>query len=420
MAFLCFLGGGLEMYDPVLPKVAGRMLRAIEEKTDLPLTYWTQTMASPQVVHALGLSSDGVRQLAQRQSLDNSQVEMEQALDQPSLEEEASTLITLTSIQFQGVTILGDMELKGIVEPFIRTPMTHEKMLDIGMAVESYYRRNNYSARAVLPPQDLQDGVLMVEVIESVFTQIEIEQALDQLPKTQSHVAALIKAQQKPGETLNTKTLDRGLALPNEPSNLSVQTQLLAGQETGEIGLLLSIYQARTYQAEQTVDNGGSRSTGVLLSLANITWLNPGDLADLFNLTLVHTLGSDYARLADSLPTGIDGWRVWVNFSLKNQDVVKSDPHVTGALGLAVSQGMERDYPLLRVDDRSANSGFYRDLKPVGGSSTYPTGEGSDASAQLIQLALQPQLESGIRLTTFYDWGQVCVQQDPSYPVGSI
>jgi len=192
MAFLCFLGAGLEMYDPVLPKVAGRTLRAIEEKTDLPLTHWTQTMASPQVVQALGLSSDGVGQLPQRQTLNNSQLEREQAPGQPTLEEEASTLITLTSIQFQGVTILGDMELKGIVEPFIHTPMTYEKMLDIGMAVESYYRRNNYLARAVLPPQDLTGGVLMVEVIESVFTQIEIDATVEGATEHVVHQIAFV------------------------------------------------------------------------------------------------------------------------------------------------------------------------------------------------------------------------------------
>lgn len=403
MAFLCFLGAGLEIYDPVLPKVAGRVLRAIEEKTDLPVANWTQTMASPQVVQALGLNPGGVGHLQQRQALADSQLEGEPTPDQPSLEEEASTLITLTSIKFQGVTLLGDMELKGIVAPFINKPMTYEKMLDIGMEIESYYRRNNYLARAMLAPQDLTDGVLTVDVIESVFTQIEIEQELDQLPKTQDHVMALIKAQQKPGEPLNTKSLDRGLALANDLPGLSVQGKLREGKENGETDLLLSIYQGRTRQVELTVDNGGSRSTGALRSMASMTWFNPNDWGDLFNLTVVHTLGSDYARLAYSLPIGLDGWRMGANFSLMKYDVIKGEQGMVGAFGQAVTRGLEWVYPLLRADDRSATvtltadaksfqntsaqgllmsdyqakvlaaqiSGFYRDLNPGGGTGTY-------------------------------------------------
>lgn len=397
MAFLCFLGVGVEIYDPVLPKAAERMLRAIEEKTDLPVTHWTQTLASPKVVQALGMSPNGVGTRQQSQALGNSQVEGEQAPGQPTLEEEASTLIKLTSIQFKGVTILGDMELKGIVEPFINTPMTYEKMLDVGMAVESYYRRNNYLARAVLPPQDLTDGVLTVDVIESVFTQIEIEQALEQLPKTQSHVTALIKAQQKPAVPLNTKSLDRGLASVNDLPDVSDQDKWREGEQSGETDFLLSLYQARSYQAELTVDNGGSRSTGALLSLVSVTWFNANDLADLFNLNRVYAIGSDVARMAYSLPIGFDGWRMDANFSLMNYEVIKGE------------QGKVLPAQL---------TGLHRDLNPGGGTGPYPTGESYVADALMIQLAFQPQLESRIRLTTFYDWEQVCLQHDPSYTVG--
>jgi hemolysin activation/secretion protein len=57
-------------------------------------------------------------------------------------------------------------------------------------------------------------------------------------------------------------------------------------------------------------------------------------------------------------------------------------------------------------------------LGGMNGVRAYPTGEGSGTDAQMLQLELQHQLESGIRLATFYDWGQVWLQHDPSYPGG--
>jgi hemolysin activation/secretion protein len=456
---------------------------------------------------------------------------MDKMVEQQEVEEAAKALITLKHIQFEGVTILGDMELKGIVEPFLNTPMTYEQMLEIGMVVEQYYRKNNYLARAVLPPQDLTDGLLTVDVIESVFSKVEIEQELADLPNTQAHVEAIIEAQQKTGEPLNSKSLDRALALANDLPGMSAQGTLRQGREAGETELLLKLYQGRTRQTELSMDNAGSRSTGAMRLLANMTWFNPNDLADLLNVVAVHTQGSDYARLAYSVPVGTDGWRMGANASVMDYKVIVGEQGMVGAVGRAVTQGLEWVYPLLRADDRSATvtltadakkfentsaqgllmsdyqakvmaaqvAGFYRDLNPGGGTGTYsvqvthgdlnlagslnqetdkngagtagsfnklkvnatwqeplttktsaflsytaqvadknldssekmqlggmngvrayPTGEGSGADAQIIQLELRHQLDSGVTLTSFYDWGQVWLYRSPDFPGGPV
>jgi hemolysin activation/secretion protein len=520
IAFLCLLAGSLEIYDPVAPKDAGTVLRAIEEKTELPVTDWVEAITGTTI------AKPAPRKGSAKTIVDAA---MDKMMEQQEVEQAAKALITLKNVQFTGVTILGDMELKGIVEPYLNTPMTYEQMLEIGMVVESYYRKNNYLARAMLPPQDLTDGVLTVDVIESVFSKVEIEQELEDLPNTQAHVTAIIEAQQKIGEPLNSKSLDRALALANDLPGMSAQGSLRQGREAGETELLLKLYQGRTRQAELTLDNGGSRSTGAMRYLISLNWFNPNDIGDLLNVVAVHTKGSDYARLAYSTVVGSEGWRMGVNLSAMSYEVVVGDQGMVGAVGRAVTQGMEWLYPLLRADDRSATvtltadtkkfentsaqgllmsdysakvmaaqvSGFYRDLNPGGGTGTYslqlshgsinldgslsqqtdattvhtegvfnkirlngswqqaltnqtsafvsytgqlsdknldssekmqlggmngvrayPTGEGSGSDAQLIQLELRHQLENGINMATFYDWGQVWLQHDPSYPGG--
>jgi len=514
--FLCLLVGALDVYDPVLPRNTGEVLRAIEEKTTLPVTEWAETITGKPIGKALP-PRDVVR------------AAMDKVIESQEVEQAAKELITLKHVKFQGVTILGDMELRGLMEPFLNTPMSYEQMLEIGMVVESYYRQNNYLARAILPPQDLTEGVLLVDVIESVFSKVEIEQELEELPNTQAHVTALIENQQRTGEPLNTKSIDRALALANDVPGLNVQGSLRQGREAGETELLLKLYQGRTRQAELSIDNGGSRSTGAIRLMATLNWFNPNDLADLLNVVAVHTQGSDYARLAYSVPVGTDGWRMGVNTSLMDYKVIVGDQGMVGAVGRAVTQGLEWVYPMLRADDSSATvtvsadkktfqntsaqgllmsdyqskvltaqvSGFYRDLNPGGGTGTYsvqlssgevdltgslsqqtdknttqtegvfnklrlngtwqqavttqtsafvsytaqvadknldssekmqlggmngvrayPTGEGSGSEGQMVQLELRHQLENGINLAAFYDWGQVWLQHDPNYPGG--
>ena len=124
IAFLCLLAGSLEIYDPVLPKDAGTVLRAIEQKTELPITDWAEAITGK--TFAKPAQPRGLVDAA-----------MDKMMEQKEVEQAAKELIILKNIKFQGVTILGDMELKGIVEPFINTPMTYEQMLEIGMVVET-------------------------------------------------------------------------------------------------------------------------------------------------------------------------------------------------------------------------------------------------------------------------------------------
>lgn len=399
IAFLCLLGGSLSIYDPVLPKNTGAVLRAIENKTKLPVTEWTEAITGKPIT----ANSTELPSPAEVYAPGTVGALMEKIVEEKEVIEAAKSQITLKSITFKGVTILGDMELKGLVEPFINTPMTYEQMLEIGMVVESYYRSNNYLARAILPPQDLTDGVLTVDVIESVFSKVEVEQELADLPNTQAHVAAIIESQQKIGEPLNAKSLDRALALANDVPGISAQGSLRQGREAGETELLLKLYQGRTRQAELSMDNAGSRSTGFMRVMASMTWFNPNDMADLLNVVAVHTKGSDYARLAYSIPVGVEGWRMGMNLSAINYEVVVGEEGILGAVGHSFTKGMEWLYPLIRRDDVSATvsltadiknfknisaqsqlisdydtkvvaaqvSGFMRDINPGGGTGTY-------------------------------------------------
>ena len=527
LALIGLLFGGLELYEQPMPPKAGAVLRQIEETTQLPITDVVQAVTgvvtgktfSQPSVHAR--SGKNIQQIMQEELAEKQALEKDQA--------EGKLNVTLTGIRFKGTSLLSDKELQPVVAKFLNTSMNYEQMLDIGMAVESYYRQHNHLARVILPPQDLSSGVLELDVIESVVSKIEVEEQLVELPNTEDHILALLKAQQPVGGHLNTQSLERGLALANDLPGVSVQASLKEGQQAGDTELLLKMYQTRTRDADVTFDNAGSRSTGAERLMATLTLLNPTDKQDMFNLVGVLTRGSEYLRTAYSLPIGLDGWRMGANLSFMNYKVVVGDVGMVGAFGNAVTKGLEWVYPLLRSNEASATvsinadakhfkntsaqgllmsdyeakvlstqiAGFYRSLEPGGGSGTYlvqysqgninldgslsqvtdasgahteggfgkfktaltwqqplttqtsafisytgqlanknldssekmqlggingvrayPTGEGSGSDGQLVQMELRHQLDNGVTVAGFYDWGKVWQQHDPNFPGG--
>ena len=372
VTFLCVLAGLFEIYQLVKSdKPAPRRAEETEpETTQLPPSL-------PEVVQperAIATNPTPPAGMAQRKVV----VSRAAPAADPAL-------VTLRSIQFKGVTLLGEMELKGLTERFILVPMSYERMLDIGAAVESYYRKNNYLARVILPPQDLSQGVLQVEVIESTLSQADVDKKLSPTPQPQS-------------PPLHSPPLDRSLALLHDMPNMHAQ-----GAQANETELLLKLYQNRSRQAELVMDNGGPRATGTLRTLINVSWLSPTAMADFLNMVAVHSQGSDYARLAYSLPVGQDGWRLGMGVAAMSYEMLRGESSLIGTVGRAIAKGLDLTYPLLRKPDARATltlaaenknfqnssnqpvsksdystqvlsaqvSGFYRDLSPNGGSGAY-------------------------------------------------
>jgi hemolysin activation/secretion protein len=447
IAFICLFFGWLELYEQPIPQTAGDVLRQIEEKTSLPVVDAVEAVTGSAVpkpnIHAG--SGKNIQQIMQEELAERKAIEEAQA--------EGKLVVTLSQINFQGVSILGDLELKEAVAKYLNVPMNYEQMLEIGMTVESYYRQHNYLARVILPPQDLSSGVLQLDVIESVVSKVEVEQKLEELPNTQAHVLALIAAQQAQGEYLNTKSVERGLALANDVPGVSVQASLKEGDKAGDTEVLLKMYQTRSMDSDITIDNAGSRSTGAERLMATLNVFNPNDIQDLLNLVGVHTKGSDYVRTAYSVPIGVAGWRIGANVSLMKYQVILGDIGVVGAFGEAVTRGLEWTYPLLRSNEANSTvtlnadtkrfkntsaydrlmsdtearvlsaqvAGFYRNLDPDGGSGTYLV-QFSQGRINLLDGDLKPTDATGAqtegafgKVKTTLTWQQPVTTQTSTY-----
>jgi hemolysin activation/secretion protein len=111
------------------------------------------------------------------------------------------------------------------------------------------------------------------------------------------------------------------------------------------------------------MDNIGARSTGRNRLTTNLNLNSPLDLADLFSGNFVHTGGSDYLRLAYSIPVGSDGWRVGANLSTLSYKLVAAEFAAMNAKGASTSMGLEANYPIIRSRLKNLYVGLNYDRK---------------------------------------------------------
>lgn len=253
--------------------------------------------------------------------------------------------ITVKQFRFAGNTLLSAEQLAPIVAGYLNRPLDFAQLQAAAAAVAEAYRTAGWIVNAYLPEQDIQDGIVTLQIVEAVFGKLQREGGhAGRVPSAQ--IDSLFAAQQAPGTSLNAGALDRALLLADDLPGISVAGSLAAGSREGETDLILKSADEPLLVGEAALDNTGSRSTGSDRLTANLSVNSPLGLGDLLSVNAIHSRGNDYLRLGYTLPVGSDGWRVGINVSDLRYKLITLDPDKDK--GTSSVAGLEASYPILR------------------------------------------------------------------------
>lgn len=260
--------------------------------------------------------------------------------------------VTLKSIRFVGNTRLTSEQLGPVVQRYLNQPQTFSQLQQAAVDITDAYRAAGWLVRAYLPKQDLGGGELTIQIIEAVFGAVSLDGAASARVKFEQ-IARIFQKQQASGQPVNVAALDRALLLADDLPGVSVAGSLIAGQKDGETGLSVKLADEPLAAVDASLDNTGSRSTGSDRLGANLALNSPLGVGDLLGASAAHTQGSDYLRLAATVPVGSDGWRVGANASALTYHIISPEFAALNSLGDSTGFGLEASYPLVRQRSRN-------------------------------------------------------------------
>lgn len=262
--------------------------------------------------------------------------------------------VTVERFRFEGNTLLTDAVLAQAVAPYLQRPLDFQGLQSAALAVAEAYRRAGWIVRAYLPRQEIAGGVVTIQVVEAVFGGARVDPA----DAATTHVPAAralayVERAQPTGAPLSADALDRALLLLDDLPGLTASGNLAAGAREGETALVLRLADEAWFSGDLGLDNAGNRSTGQARATANLALNSPARIGDQLQLNLMHTRGSDYARVGYTLPVGTAGWRVGANASHLGYELVQADFAPLQAKGDSSTVGLEASYPLLRSREKN-------------------------------------------------------------------
>ena len=255
--------------------------------------------------------------------------------------------VTVKQFRFVGNTLLTAEQLTPALASFLNRPLDFAGLQQATAAVSEAYRAAGWLVRVYLPRQDITDGIVTLQIVESIFGKVRLEGALPSR-LTAGRAEGTIAAAQQAGQALKADALDRAMLLLDDLPGVAVSGNLAPGSGEAETDLVLQLTDEPLLSGEAGLDNTGSRSTGGRRLTANAFLNSPLKIGDQLAANLVHTEGSDYVRLAYSLPVGHDGLRFGINTSRLNYKVITSEFAAANINGNSSSSGLDAQYPLVR------------------------------------------------------------------------
>lgn len=262
----------------------------------------------------------------------------------PEIQPRSGVTVQVKALRFAGNTLLTAEQLAPAVSGFVERTLGFEELQRAADAVAAAYTEAGWIARVYLPEQDISEGVVTLQVVEAHFGGVRREGEPSQRVQS-AELEAYFRSRQAEGEPLNATRLDRALLLADDLPGVSVAGTLAPGNTDGETALVLQTTDEPLVYGDVSVDNTGSRSTGSERLSVNLNVNSPGGRGELLAVNLLHTRGSDYARVGLTVPMGYDGLRLGANVSDMKYSVVTG----SAATGSSSSMGLDLSYPLVRA-----------------------------------------------------------------------
>ena len=244
---------------------------------------------------------------------------------------------TITVERFEVVesTIFSPEELAVVTQPFTQRPISLVELFQARSAVTQLYVDRGYiTSGAYIPPQQLRDGVVRIQIVEGTLEEITITGTQRLKP---SYIRNRIALATK--EPLNRDRLLEALQLLQlNPLIENLSAELSAGTRPGQSVLEVRVSEAETFDTQVTLDNGRSPSVGTFRRRLQLSEANLLGLGDGLSAAYTNTAGSNSLDISYTLP--LNARNGTLNF----------------AYGTSSSQVIEEPFDQLDID---ANSRYY-------------------------------------------------------------
>lgn len=292
-------------------------MRQKHRRQALPRTLFCLTLLGTALSQAATIpdAGDALRSLEPRMPLTPAPSLPEALLPEqplPDVDAANNARLTVTRFRVSGNYSLPQQAIDDLLKPWEERELSFADLQRVTLELTRLYRAEGYLlAQAYLPAQDVENGEVLIQVLEGHVAAIRIvpQGALRQNP---TNLQALLRQGAPQGQPLRERDIERALLLANDLPGIHAQATLEPGQALGTSDLDLLVAPQPLLSGGLQLDNHGLDSTGEYRLGGDLRLLDPLGIGDQLNL---RALAAERGGLVNggidySLPLGNQGTRL--------------------------------------------------------------------------------------------------------------
>ncbi len=220
--------------------------------------------------------------------------------------------VYVKAFRILGSTVLTQAELAKVAEPYVNREITSEDLEAFRLALTlEYVNRGYVTSGAIIPDQDVVEGVITIRILEGQLTRIDLEGLRWFQPNYFQSRLGLVA-----GPPVNVGRLQERLQLfQADPRIERINAELRPGAALGESTLQVRVAEAQPIKGFLEYNNYMSPTVGSNQVFATLAHLNLLGLGDALSVRYGFSFGWE-GNFADSnMSIGINP-NLWVNYAI--------------------------------------------------------------------------------------------------------
>ncbi|WP_245580240.1 ShlB/FhaC/HecB family hemolysin secretion/activation protein [Niveispirillum irakense] len=202
-------------------------------------------------------------------------------------------------------TLIPEQELQAQLSSYVGRDCTLGDLREAAAKIASYYSKRDFLARAILPNQTLENGIVTIQVLEGRMGRVLIDPS-SRTRMNPDRAAAFIHAQNPEGEPLRPSAVATGVSNLTLIPGMQALGVLDAGEQEGTTDVRLKLLEPKPVTTTLLLDNSSVREIGEARALGMMNVSNTLGFGDQLALTGQLTQFSRYMQVLAGAPV-LDG-----------------------------------------------------------------------------------------------------------------
>ena len=237
--------------------------------------------------------------------------------------------------------LLKPEELEALAAPYRGRTLRFSDLRELVAKINALYRaRGIVTAQAVLPPQEIKDGVVLIRLVEGRVGRIRLEGNDSTRADYVTNRLSL-----KPGMLMDLPVLERDLLRFNRSNDAQLAADLRPGEAFGQTDVAVAVHEPRRNDLRVFADNAGSVPTGENRLGASYLRRSLTGHRDDLSLSLVRASGHEGYYGYYGFPVGTLGTRVTLGLFEDRTEIKEGPAAGLGVEGRASAQNVSLRHP---------------------------------------------------------------------------